>query len=87
MNQWTQRKALCELKKLLTPYCEDGRRLEQVAQGGMEYPSLEILKTARPGPEQPALADPALSRGVGWDDLQRGPCQPQLFCASVKIAH
>lgn len=68
-----------------------GQTLEQV----VEFPSQEISKNPTgDGPEQPSPADPALSSGVGLDDLQRflptspttwaheEPC-PALCCIQV----
>ena len=70
-------------------YCEGDRTLEQIAQRDCEV-SLrgDTQNPTRHSPEQPALVDPALSNGVGQDNLHRSlPTSTlQRFCDSVKRA-
>lgn len=61
-------------------YCRCGQTVEQVAQRDCGISILGGSKTQLDSPEQPAVADPALSRAAGWD--QRS-LQPQLFCDAV----
>lgn len=49
----------------------------------MPSPALELEHPTGHIPEQPALADPALSRG-SVRTISRDACQPQPFCGSVK---
>ena len=61
--------------------------LEQAAQGGCGVSfSGDIQNSPGHGPVQPALGDPALSGGIGLDDLQRSLPTPNIhwFCDSVK---
>lgn len=57
-----------------------GQTLEEVAQRVYGVSILrDIQNLAEQGPGQPALPDPALSRGFGIEDPQR--ClQPHWFC-------
>lgn len=56
-----------------------GRFLEEV----VECPSSEIIPNPTGhGPEQHALVDPALSRGLEWI-ISTHPFQPRSFCHSV----
>jgi len=50
---------------------EKGRLRGILSTQVVESPSLEILKAWQHGPEQPALAAPALRGAVGLEDLQR----------------
>lgn len=60
---------------------EDGQILEQVAQRGWGVSFLgDIQSPLEQGPAQSALADPALSRDVGLDDLHRGLPTSALLC-------
>lgn len=53
-------------------YCEDGQILEEVFQQGCGFSILgDTQSSTGYGLEQPVVADPALSRGLGLHDLQR----------------
>lgn len=65
----------CKVKLI---YYEGGQALEQIAQRccGVALPG-DIQNPTQHSPGQTAPADPALSRRVGWDELQRS--LPALF--------
>lgn len=62
MEKWA---ILLEYKEKLA-YCKGGRSLERLPRETVESPFLKIFKT-----EPPVMGDPALSRGLGVNGLQR----------------
>lgn len=81
-GQWEQ----TETQQILIKYkkknlWEGGETLAQIAWGGYGVSTLgDIQSPTGHGPGQPAVADPALSKGVGLNDLQRCLSASAVLC-------
>jgi len=70
-------------KKKIFSYSEGGQTLEPIAQPHSRVSILgDVQNLTGYSTEQPALADPTVSRGLDWM-TSRGPLQSQQVCDPV----